>query len=146
MLYHDLTIGGDALKEKVVEFLTLEYFPHFKGRKPEVVPTREQMLQAFKNHGDKVIICRDDKIKGVAVFVNISDETLAGLEKMDVTNYDIMCGLLSEHGRNLHFVLICTDGLKTMMIGRDFVKRKYKPKTISWWNPDLTKLHIYKGE
>ena len=126
------------------EFLMVNYYSKYKGSRLDVVPTREQLEKAIVNHGDKIVVVRDDKIKGIGIFITISDKTYEELNKINITDFDILCQLVAEHGPHIHFVLICADGVKTILTGIDYVKNTFSPETISWWNPDLTKLHIYK--
>ena len=129
----------------VGKYLMDNYYAKYKGKRPDVVPTMEQIDKALENHGDKILVVWDEKIKGVGIFLTLSDETYAKLKELDITDITILAGLLLEYGPNIHFVLLCADGYRTIMTGLDQVRRKYHPKTISWWNPDLTKLHEYKG-
>ena len=130
---------------EVVDFLMFNYYPKYKGRRVDVVPTHEQVMQGIRNHPDKVMVVRDDKVKGVGIFVTLSDDTYKRLRSLDVTRMEIIQQLIGQHGPNIHFVLLCADGYRTIAAGIRQVKKKYQPKTISWWNPDLSFLHVYKG-
>lgn len=129
--------------EDVGYYLIKNYYSKYKGSRKDVIPTIEQILQGITNHSDKFVIVRDDKIKGVGIYLTLSDETFSKLESLDVTRVDILSGLLLECGPNVHFILLCADGYKTIVAGVNYIKKVINAKTISWWNPDLNKLHIY---
>lgn len=128
---------------EIGDYLMTQYYSKYHGPRNDVVPTIEQLEQGITNHPDKFVIVRDDKIKGVAIFVTLCDETYAILQRIKIGDIEILKRLLREHGPNVHFILLCADGRKTILRGIDYVKRKVNPKTISWWNPDFTKLHKY---
>lgn len=129
---------------EIGRFIMEKYYSKYKGPRFDVVPTVEQLEKGIKQHPDKLVVVRDDKIKGVGIFLTLSDETFKMLQSFDITQVDVLMALLQEHGPNIHFVLLCADGQKTILTGINMVKAKYKPKTISWWNPDLSKLHKYE--
>lgn len=118
------------------------YYSKYKGNRTDVVPTEFDLERGLEYCADKVVIVRDDKIRGVAIFVTISDHTMSLLRSFDITQVDVIMSLLRERSDNVHFILLCADGQKTIMQGIKQVKDKLNPKTISWWNPDLTKLHV----
>jgi hypothetical protein len=126
---------------EIADFLMDNYYSKYRGEKAGVVPTLEQLEQSITNHPDKFVIVRDDKIKGVAVFLTLSDETYQKLESYDITQVDVVKMLLEEYGRNVHFVLLCADGKRTILAGMSQIRKKLHPKSISWWNPDFTNLH-----
>lgn len=128
----------------ISEYLLANYYSKYKGDRKDVVPTPQQIDDGYKNHPDKFVIVRDEKIKGIAIFVTLSDETCKMLWNMDITRVDVLNRLLEEHGENVHFVLLCADGMHTILYGIKKVKERTNPKTISWWNPDLNKLHKFR--
>ena len=128
----------------VADFLMVNYYPKYKGNRADVVPTIDVLMRGLSNHHDKIVIVRDESIKGVAIFVTLTDEFYGFLKDLDITRYDILANMLKQHGPNVHFVLLCADGYNTIMTGVREVIHSRKPKTVSWWNPDLTKLHHYQ--
>lgn len=126
----------------VVDYLMKNYYPKYKGTRTDIVPDPKTLEFGLTRHMDKVVIVRDDTIRGVAIFVTISDTTFKLLKSFDITQLDILLRLLNEHGPNVHFVLLCADGKKTILRGIKNIMNTLHPKTISWWNPDLTKLHV----
>ncbi len=137
---------SEAEAKDISQYLFDNYYSKYKGKRTDVVPTPAQAMMAVMNadRDDKIVVVRDDKIRGVAVFVTLSDETYAKVRHLDITAVDILTDLFKESGPNIHFVLLCADGWKTILYGIDKVKAKYDPKTISWWNPDLSQFHEYK--
>lgn len=129
---------------EIGEYLLAEYYPHYTGDRTDVVPDNETLEKGLANHPDKVIVIRDEKIRGVAIFVTISDETYGKMKDLDMTQVDVIKGLFNEHGPNIHFILIAANGIKTILMGINEIKRRIHPKTISWWDPNLRILHKYK--
>lgn len=126
----------------IAEYLMKNYYTHCPDK--NLIPTQEQIDQAVSNHPDKMVIVKDGYIRGAAVFLTLTDETFKRLHMIDITRIDVIQALALENGRNIHFVLVCADGLKTVRIGLRRVIRNFKPKTISWWNPNFTYLHKYE--
>lgn len=125
------------------EYLIENYYSKYQGPRQDIIPTVEQIELGYKRFKDNFVIVRDDKIKGVAIFLTLSDKTYMHLKKYDISQIDVLSILLQEHGDNVHFVLLCADGIKTILYGIQEVKKRRNPKTISWWNPDLNKLHKF---
>ena len=125
---------------KIAKYLMDNYYAH--TNRMDIVPTHEQINQAILNHPNKIIVVRDKGICGMAWFLTLSDETYQRLEDIDISRVDVLQALCLENGKNFHFVLLAANGFKTIKIG---LRRalKLKPKTISWWNPNFTKLHRY---
>ena len=128
----------------LASYLINEYYARYTGTRLDIIPTVEQIERSYIQHQDKFIIVKDDKIKGVAIFFTLSDETYNIIESFDITKVDVLKMLLLEAGPNVHFVLLAAMGMKTILVGMDQVKHRINPKTISWWNPDFTKLHKFK--
>lgn len=125
----------------ITKYLFDHYYSHCS--RLDLIPTPEQIEQALINHPDKVIVVGKRKIKGVGIFLTLTDQTYSFLHGIDIQRIDVLQALCLENGRNFHVVLMAADGYKTMMIMRRMIL-KLRPKTISWWNPSFTKLHTYK--
>jgi hypothetical protein len=94
------------------------------------------------NHPDKIIVVKDKEIRGVGMFLTLSDKTYSFLHNIDLQRIEVLQALATENGKNFHFVILAADSYKTIRIGLRMVM-KLKPNTISWWNPTFTKLHRY---
>ncbi len=129
---------------ELTSYLMYNYYSKYKGGHKDVVPSIEQIENGYKNYPDHFLIIKDDKIRGVAVFVTLCDKTVETLCTLNINRVDVINKLLLEQGRHVHFLLLCADGMITILRGIRELKKKVNPKTISWWNPDLTKLHTYK--
>lgn len=129
---------------EIAQYLEKNYYPKFKGGCPEnLIPSTEALVKALDIHKDKVVVVMDKtKIKGVAVFLTLTDESYANLKNTDITDVETLGNLLQEKGSNLHFILLTADGLSTIMAGIRKAK-KLKPRTVSWWSPDMKHLHRY---
>lgn len=129
--------------QDVTEYLMKNYYAKYKGKDCKVVPTPEDLDKAILAYQDKIVIIREPEIRGVAIYLTLSDETYKQLEKIDISDVDTLSRLLKEQGDNIHFILLAADGLRTIMMGVNKVKKERKGiKTISWWNPDMS--HLYK--
>ena len=126
----------------IADYLYTHYYSHYRG-KELIVPTHEQIGQALLNHPDKFIIIQDGDIKGIAMFVMLTDKTYEGILELDIQDIEVLKSMAQENGRNMHFLLLAADGYRTMMKIRKYAKQQFNPKTFSWWNPTLTKLHRY---
>lgn len=129
---------------RVAEFLMKNYYGRYRGTRPDIVPTDEQIDNAIKNHAEKFVVIEDKEIKGVGVFLTLSDETFSKLHELDISKTEVITELIPEHGPNVHFILLSADGIKTILTGLRMVVDRLNPKTVSWWNPEFKKLHIYK--
>ena len=130
----------------IADWLMKNYYARYKGNRMDIVPTRQQINQAILSHPEKIIVVRDGGIKGIAFFFTLSDETYAKLEALDIKEIEVLRQLAQEDGRNIHFVLLATDGFKTTRIGLRRVIKNLRPKTVSWWSPDFKKLNRYVVE
>ena len=127
----------------ITKYLFEHYYSHYKGNRLDIIPTPEQIEQAIANHPEKIIVVGGKKIKGVGIFLTLTDKTFSFLHNIEIQKIDVLQALCLENGKNFHFVLLAADSYKTIMIGLRMAL-KLKPKTISWWNPNFTKLHTYK--
>lgn len=133
--------------EDIADYLFENYYAHYKGNDDVVVPTVDQVNQAIELHPDKFIVVRDafDEICGIAVFVTLTDGTYDQLDQIDIRSVSNLAKLLQERGDNIHFLLLCATSAQVIMYGIRTIKEHLKPKTISWYSPDLSKFHSYKG-
>ena len=125
-----------------IEYLMNNYYAHYKGNRTDVVPTTEQLDAALRNHPEKVVIV-GYPIKGIGIFLLLTDETYERLIHLDITDMSVLVALALENGKNLHFVLLAADSYQTIRVGMRKVIKEHKPKTISWWSPDFKHLHRY---
>jgi hypothetical protein len=123
------------------------YYAHYKGDRNDIIPSFDEIVQGFTNRPDRFVIIYDnEEYKNIiccAVFLTLSDDTFLNLEHIDISRVDVLTELIKESGPNIHFVLLATKGLKPIRTGIRLIKERLHPKTISWWSPDLTKLHKY---
>jgi hypothetical protein len=133
--------------DRVAKYLFENYYSHYKGDRPDIVPTYEQLLQGFINHSEKFIIILDNEvdenIMGCAVFLTLEDDTYYNIEQINLNEVGVLTELLKENGPNIHFVLLAATGRQVIRRGIELIKQMKHPKTISWWSPDLSKLHRY---
>jgi hypothetical protein len=128
--------------DEIIDYLMNNYYNVWPGRK-EDIPTTDMIKAGLINHPEKFIIIRDDKIKGVAIFLTLSDNTYNALGCIDIDNELALIQLFAEKGDNVHFLLLAADSQRTILRGVKEIKNRLHPKSISWWNPETTRLHKY---
>lgn len=124
----------------ITKYLFDHYYSHCN--RLDLIPTHQQIEQAIKNHTDKIIVVGKKEIKGVCIFLTLTDKTYSFLHNIDVQKIEVLQALALENGRNLHGLLVAADSYKTLRVMHRMAL-KLKPKTLSWWNPNFTKLHRY---
>lgn len=126
----------------IYDYLMKNYYAHYRGEIP-IEPTKEQVDAVLLHHPEKIIIVKDKEIRGIGVFVTLTDETYKRIELLDIKRIDVLQALALENGNNVHFLLLCADSLRTILTGLHRVIDIHRPKTLSWWNPSFNKLHRY---
>lgn len=127
----------------ISQYLFDHYYSHYTGNRTDIIPTAQEIDQAVKNHPEKVVVVKDYRIRGIGIFLTLTDKTYSFLHNIDIKRTDVIQALALENGKNFHFVLLAADSYKTIRLGIKQVM-KLKPKTISWFNPDMNQLHSYK--
>lgn len=126
----------------VARFLMDNYYSKYPLALDKDV-TEEMMIKALDLNKDKVVVVmKGEEIKGVAVFVTLTDDTYAKLETLDISKVQVVIDMLKEDGDNIHFILVACSGMGNILKGIKIAK-KTNPRTISWWNPTMNKLHKY---
>lgn len=127
----------------VVNFLMTNYFPKYRGNM-NITPNPDELANGLELYKDNLIVLTNGEvIIGVAFYLTLCDDTYNAMGCIDITNEKAMADLLKEHGDNIHFILVCGSSVKNIMAGIKKVKKQRKPKSISWWSPDMTRLHKY---
>ncbi len=104
-------------------------------------PPTDVIEQAVNMHKDRMVIIRDENIKGIGVYLTLTDETYAVLGQLEIADEVTAKRLWDEKGRNVHFIILAADCLNTILAGMNEVIEREHPKTISWFNPTHTHLH-----
>lgn len=128
---------------KLARYLMTNYYAHYKGSRLGIIPDVETLERGLKNHPEKVVVVEDGEIRGVAVFLTLTDETYQSLEEIDITDVEVLKRLIPECGKNVHFILLAADSLKTIRLGLRKTMRSINPKTVSWFSPDMKVLHRF---
>ncbi len=119
-------------------------YKNYPGLKDKVLLW--QLLSLLDKNEDKVIVVRENTVlMGCGMFVRISDEQLWKLQYgfIDLTKPNEIQELLNSKGENIHFLYLLADGIKTILKGLREVIKKENPKTVSWFNPSMTKFHKF---
>jgi len=125
---------------QVAQYLIKNYYTRYTKVK---APAMKTLVKLCFERKDRMVIIQDDRIKGVAIYLTLTDETYRMLKDIDIANADAQMAfdLFRERGKNIHFIMLAADCLRTILKGvREVVKREH-PRTVSWFNPDHTKLH-----
>jgi hypothetical protein len=102
------------------------------------------MLLAIEKSMDRIIYKKEDgEIKGMALYLRLTDERLKDLSIHDLIDPAKLFELINERGPNIHFIQLCTKNIGEMAIyGMKELIRREQPKTVSWFKPDLSSLVI----
>ncbi len=122
---------------ELADYLIRNYYGRYKRIEQ---PSLEALEYCIKMRFDKIIIIQHEKIEGVAVYLTLSDETYKELKDMNFDHADAD-SLFAENGKNIHFIILAADNMHVILQGIKEVVRKEHPKTISWFNPEHTKLY-----
>ena len=115
---------------------------HYYAKMDQPMPDEDMLIKALDVHQDKIVVVHDkDIVLGVALFATLTDETFQNLEHIDIANVETLASLLAEEGKNIHFFLLTANGVGTILAGMKAAIRERKPRTISWWSPDMKRLH-----
>lgn len=125
------------------DFLIKNYFKRYKLEGIQL-PSSRDLSKALLMHRDKIVVIRKDlNIVGIGIYLKLSDESYSIITADDIRSVDTMAGYLKENGRNIHFITLTADCLKTILLGLNEVVQKENAKTVSWFSPDMKKLHKY---
>lgn len=128
---------------EIVKYLMDNYYNKYYGCPKDMIPDPILLFKALDLNKDRLIVIhKDNQIQGVAVFLTLSDTTFKVLEYLNLSDLETLTNLMREQGNNVHFILLTAKDAKTIRAGIKEVKKR-KPKTISWFNPTMTKLHKY---
>lgn len=116
-----------------------------------------QLLSLLDKNEDKIICIRDNdnKIKGIGIYVKISDDLLEdfkllsdiyGREEMIdfISEPVFQTALFTEKGENVHFFILVAEGFDTIRRGLREVIKKENPTAISWIDIKDYKLKIFR--
>ena len=78
--------------------------------------------------------------------MKLTDNTLNAIDLgvISLKDPEVIVKVLEEDGDNIHFIGVLADGLKTVLRGLREVIRKENPKTISWFKPEMDRVHFIK--
>ena len=128
--------------KSILEYLKKEYYSKCAERYPNFSVTDEQIMALLAMCEDRTIVIRNPDIKCVAIYLTLTDETYDNISQDKIMDVKELSVMLQEKGCNFHFFLISAVGFRNIRIGMMEVK-KLNPKTVSWYNPDMTQLHQY---
>lgn len=126
---------------EITEYLYSGY-PKFKSMFP-----KWKLLSIIDNNLDKVAFIRENgNLKGAALFFKLTDSTLFGVDVgfISLKDPEVIKRIIKENGKNIHFIGVLADNMKTVLKGLRQVIEKENPKTVSWFKPDMNKVHFVK--
>jgi hypothetical protein len=93
-----------------------------------------------------IYIKENDNIVGIGIYVMIDD---LGLDRIATGIYDIrkpegIRKVFERPGDNLHFIAAATDNVKIVLQGLKTIIKQRKPKSVSWFKPDMDRIHFIK--
>ncbi len=123
--------------EHIADYLLKNYYINSE------CPSRDMLIEAITNHIDKVIVLsKADGIVGIGIYLTLSDYIYENISKIDLTNVDVLTRMLAEKGKNIHFILVSTNGFGNIRAGLRDVVKQTKPKSVSWYDM-YGQLHKY---
>lgn len=132
---------SDLKMHDIIVFLMTYYYDQYKN----IRPPYEVLSFALRAYPQKFVIMVDERrnIQGIAAYVTLDEETYRGLDSVDISDLRIMSRLIRQEGPHYHVVLLASVcGYRCIMEGIRIIKRR-GAKSISWWNPSMTRLHNY---
>ena len=108
---------------------------------------RWNLLSILDRNRDKIaFIKKKGKLLGASFFLKLTDKSLDLIKrnKISLKDANTINKLMDENGRNIHFIGVLADGTKTILKGLRKVIKKTSPKTISWFKPDMDRIHFIK--
>lgn len=124
-------------RQEVCNYLKANYYPRYC---PDHTPTDQDLLNALTYFQSNIMVgMRDGKVCGVAIYLTLNDATYENLDSFDLERVDVVARLMEQIGKNIHFILLCTDDKNVLWYGLSCAK-KLNPKTISFWTPDMKRL------
>ena len=132
-----LSLGKREIMNEVVDFVCEKY---------PMLP-REDVEKFLSKNKDKVYTIRDEQvIKCVSFYYKLTDDSFDKVksEKIDLRVADNHVALQKENGRNYHFIMLATKGARIILQGLKDIIRRDRPKTVSWFSPDMNQFFIKK--
>lgn len=99
-----------------------------------------QVLGIIDRNQEKVVVIKDSSgIKGVAMFLTLTDESLTRILLKEINVFDEidMQNLFKEDGDNIHFIFVLAENMKTVLKGLKKIIQDKTPYSVSWFNPEL---------
>lgn len=99
-----------------------------------------QVLGIIDRNQEKVVVIKDSSgIKGAAMFLTLTDESLTRILLKEINVFDEidMQNLFKEDGDNIHFIFVLAENMKTVLKGLKKVIQDKNPYSVSWFNPEL---------
>jgi len=110
--------------------------------------TFTQVLSLVDRFEKNIVIVKDgDVVKGAAMYFMVDD---LGLERIRTRGLDLskpgdIEKIMERAGDNLHFFSVVADDMKTILKGLKSIIKLKKPKTVSWFKPNMIDFRIIKG-
>ena len=105
-----------------------------------------KILSFIDRHQDRIVsIYKKDKIVGFSIYLKLTDETLYKVfcRDFEFKNFEAVDSALKENGRNIHFIMLVSDGIGIIRKGLRNIIKNENPETISWFNKEINKLFFY---
>lgn len=119
----------------IITNIIYQNFPYISNLFP-----RWALLSLIDRNQDKLVYVKDgEMIRGVAMFLRLTDETLSDLimNNKDILDKESLNEMLKEKGENIHFLFVCADSVGVILKGLRNVMKNEKINSISWFNVDM---------
>ena len=132
-------------KKNILETARFVYFgyPYFQERFKfsEIVSLVDRMERNI------IIIKNKGEIEGIGMYFMIDDITLKRIKSfvINLSKEEGLNELFNRPGKNLHFIGVIALNVKTILKGLKILEKKLRPRTISWFKPNMYDFRMIKG-
>lgn len=117
---------------------------HYYSKYPTPGVSRETLQATIERFPESVVVVRDHgEIVGVGIYVSLTDQMIKELRITKAFSIEKLIEMLQTRGDHIHFLMMVADGYATIMCGLRAVINERRPRTVSWFEPDLSYFHQF---
>lgn len=138
--FSTIMIQTKSIKAKIANYFFMKF--------SNINDLRSVNLFVEKFFDNMIYVVSDGEIVGVSAYIMVSDEMLDMIRHKIVNLSDTngFSQALESDGDNIHFFCVAVNETRFMRKGLRKIMRDKKPKTVSWFNQDITEFNCYKGD
>lgn len=107
-----------------------------------------QLLSLLDRNEDKIVFIKEgNEFRGAAFYLRLCDDNFLKviMGEYDLSNPEHIHYLLTDKGDNIHFIY-CVGSMRPILKGLRKMIKYEKPMSVSWFKPDMEKIHIVQFE